>query len=378
MAENNGAKRVFFIIGMVLLSIVLCYFSIVLYFYFARPYDITGKLSVWNLMNDNEIGEMYLEATYDIRYEEEDFVGVNIDKSGYVLTCEYNFENYNDEEILLYHNSGAVYRGELVFSNEVLNLSILKISDYFDENIVLSLPYVKTGGLSSSIFGGDYLAIGSPFEDGNITSASNVQDSIGYVTTIYDGYEVVDFICLDSVSYTVANYENTSQGALFDRSGRLVGLTYAYAINEDNISSADYYAVSTSSANIILEKLKSGENLDIEITGFDMRELYIYQLFEVNENQIYFNGSLLTLDNALINYYNSGDGVYLTEAFSLNSVTLEENNLITSVSYNGYSQSVTTLNELYTTLYSLDEGTTFTLTSIDLSTNTVIRTEFVI
>ena len=115
-----------------------------------------------------------------------------------------------------------------------------------------------------------------------------------------------------------------------------------------------------------------------EITGFDMRELYIYQLFEVNENQIYFNGSLLTLDNALINYYNSGDGVYLTEAFSINSVTLEENNLITSVSYNGYSQSVTTLYELYTTLYSLDEGTTFTLTSIDLSTDTVIRTEFVI
>ena len=101
MAENSGAKRIFVIIGMVLLSIVLCYFSVALYFYFVTPNDITSKLSTWNLMGDNEIGEMYLDATYEVSYGEEDFVGVNVDKNGYVLTCNHNFENYNDEKITI-------------------------------------------------------------------------------------------------------------------------------------------------------------------------------------------------------------------------------------------------------------------------------------
>ena len=79
-----------------------------------------------------------------------------------------------------------------------------------------------------------------------------------------------------------------------------------------------------------------------------------------------------------MNYYLGHEGIYLTEDFVLNDSVLSKNNLITSISYNGYSQSVVTRYELYNTLYSLAEGTTFTLTSIDLSTNTVIKTEFVV
>ncbi len=377
MAENSGAKRIFVIIGMVLLSIVLCYFSVALYFYFVTPNDITSKLSTWNLMGDNEIGEMYLDATYEVSYGEEDFVGVNVDKNGYVLTCNHNFENYNDEKITLYHNSGGMYSGEIVFSNDVLNLTILKISDYFDESKNLNLPYVKTGDLRSSIFGREYLAIGSPFEEGNITNVSGVDYSSGYVTTLYDELEVVDFICLDSISFTVKNYESTSQGALFDKTGRLVGLTYAYALNEDSVADADYYAVSTAEVSSIVKKVKNGENLDIDIAGFDMQELSIYMLYELND-QIFYDGSWMTLDDGIMNYYLGHEGIYLTEDFVLNDSVLSKNNLITSISYNGYSQSVVTRYELYNTLYSLADGTTFTLTSIDLSTNTVIKTEFVV
>ena len=365
MAENNGAKRIFVIIGMVLLSIVLCYFSVALYFYFVTPNDITSKLSTWNLMGDNEIGEMYLDATYEVSYGDEDFVGVNVDKNGYVLTCNHNFESYNDEKITLYHNSGGMYSGEIVFSNDVLNLTILKISDYFDESKNLNLPYVKTGDLRSSIFGREYLAIGSPFEEGNITNVSGVDYSSGYVTTLYDEFEVVDFICLDSISFTVKNYESTSQGALFDKTGKLVGLTYAYALNEDSVADADYYAVSTAEVSSIVKKVKNGENLDIDIAGFDMQELSIYMLYELND-QIFYDGSWMTLDDGIMNYYLGHEGIYLTEDFVLNDSVLSKNNLITSISYNGYSQSVVTRYELYNTLYSLAEGTTFTLTSIYL------------
>ncbi len=378
MAENSGVKKVFLGIGIALLSVVLCYFSVALYFYYARPNDITGKLSVWNLMSDEALGDMYLDSIYEIRYNEESFVGVNVDASGYVLTCNYNFDGYNGEELLLYSKSGAIYSGDLVFSNDVYNLAIIKIYDYFSAEKTLNLPYVKTGSLSSSVFGREYLAIGSIFEDGNVNAVSDVESATGYVTTLYDERTVVDFICLNSISYYVSNYEETSQGAIFNKSGRLVGMTYAYMVDEDNSQNAYYYAVETSQVGDIIAKLKSGNYYEIEIAGFDMQELYIYLLYEINTNQIYFNGRLLTLDDTLIYYYNNSTGVYLTEDFSLNGVTLRENNLITSISYNGFSHSVTTRHDLYETLYSLDAGTSFTLTSIDLSTESVIRTQFVI
>ena len=378
MAENNGAKKVFVIIGMVLLGIVLCYFSVALYFYFATPNDIASKLSVWNLMSDNEIGEMYLEATYEVRYGDEDFVGVNVDKEGYVLTCNHNFDGYNNEKIVLYNNSGAMYNGEIIFSNDVLNLAVLKISDYFEESKNLDLPYVKTGDLRASIFGREYLAIGSPFDEGNISKVSNVGYDSGFVTTVYDEIDVVDYICLDSISFTVKNYESTSQGALFDKTGRLVGLTYAYMINEGSVSDADYYAVSTAGVGSIIKKIKNDENLEINIEGFDMQELAIYLQYQMNENQIFYDGKWLMLDDNLMDYHLKQEGVYLNEDFVLNNKTLSKNNLITSISYNGYSESVVTRYELYNTLYSFAEGTSFTLTSIDLTTGTVIKTDFVI
>ena len=363
---------------MVLLGIVLCYFSVALYFYFATPNDITSKLSVWNLMSDNEIGEMYLEATYEVRYGDEDFVGVNVDKEGYVLTCNHNFDGYNNEEIVLYNNSGAMYNGEIIFSNDVLNLAVLKISDYFEESKNLDLPYVKTGDLRSSIFGREYLAIGSPFDEGNISKVSNVGYDSGFVTTVYDEIDVVDYICLDSISFTVKNYESTSQGALFDKTGRLVSLTYAYMINEDSVADADYYAVSTAGVGSIIKKIKNDENLEINIEGFDMQELAIYLQYQMNENQIFYDGKWLMLDDNLMDYHLKQEGVYLNEDFVLNNKTLSKNNLITSISYNGYSESVVTRYELYNTLYSFAEGTSFTLTSIDLTTGTVIKTDFVI
>ena len=375
---NNGAKKVFLIIGIALLSVVLCYFSVVLYFYYGRPNDITGKLSVWNLMSDQEIGEMYLDASYDIRYGEENFYGVNVDASGYVVTCYKNFDEYSGEDILLYNKNGSIYSGEIVFSNDVFNLAVLKLSDYVNSSATLNLPYVKTGALGSSIFGGNYLSIGNPFDEDNVNDASNVTSSIGYTSKLYDELDVVDYICLDSIRYTVSDYEQTSQGAIFNRSGRLVGLAYAYAVNEDDLADADVYAVPTSVISHVIDKLKKSENVDISIVGFDMQELAIYLLYEINENQIYFNGSLMTLDDKLIDYCYSADGVFLAEDFSLNGVTLSKNNLITSISYDGYSQSITTRYDLYSTLYSLDAGTSFTLTSIDLTTDSVIKTNFII
>lgn len=109
-----------------------------------------------------------------------------------------------------------------------------------------------------------------------------------------------------------------------------------------------------------------------------MQELAIYLQYQMNENQIFYDGKWLMLDDNLMDYHLKQEGVYLNEDFVLNNKTLSKNNLITSISYNGYSESVVTRYDLYNTLYSFAEGTSFTLTSIDLTTGTVIKTDFVI
>lgn len=374
MAEKNGVKRTFIIIGMVLLGIVLCYFSVAMYFYYGRPYDISGKLSVWNLMSDSEIGEMYLDATYDVQYgEEERFVGVNVDEGGYVVTCHHKFSNYNGETIYLYASSGEVYNGDIVFSSEIYNLVILKVRTLAGDTSV-RLPYVSTGGVTSSFFGTNYLAIGSPSEEGNINTVNTLHSTVGYVTTTFDQRTVVDFVCTDSVMYTIENYESTSQGAIFDKTGKLIGLTYAYAVDE---TSADYYAVTLSQVRNIIKKLKNDEIVKFSIEGFDFEELSVYYDFRLSETQVFVGGKWVTLSGEVLKFYQNGaQGIYLTEDFTYNSVTLGENNIITSISYNGYSKAISSRKELCDTLYSLDKGTVFTLTSTNLTTNSVVRTQF--
>ena len=376
MTEGNVVKKIFVIIGMVLLGIILCYFSVAVYFYFARPNDITGKLSVFNVLSDDEIGEMYLEASYSVRYGDEDFLGVNVDESGYVVTFSRNFDDYNGEEILLYHSSGDVFDGEIVFQNDALNLAILKLYDHFDVTSSLSLPYVKTGDLNTSIFSSGYLAVGNPFSENNINKAKSVKHNTGYVTKTYDEIDVVDFVVPNSISFVVDNYKTTSQGAIFDKSGKLVGLSYAYAVNDDNINSADYYAVATKNASVIVERLKDNTLCDFGIRGLDMDEISIRLKYKLNENQIFYDDGWLTLSDSVLKKYLSRDGVLLLEDFVMGDSTLLSNHIITSIRYNGYSKNVTTLCDLFNVLYSLEEGTTFSLNSIDILTDKIVKTTF--
>ena len=174
----------------------------------------------------------------------------------------------------------------------------------------------------------------------------------------------------------VDNYKTTSQGAIFDKSGKLVGLSYAYAVNDDNINSADYYAVATKNASVIVERLKDNALCDFGIRGLDMDEISIRLKYKLNENQIFYDDGWLTLSDSVLKKYLSRDGVLLLEDFVMGDSTLLSNHIITSISYNGYSKNVTTLCDLFNVLYSLEEGTTFSLNSIDILTDKIVKTTF--
>ena len=174
--------------------------------------------------------------------------------------------------------------------------------------------------------------------------------------------------------YTIENYESTSQGAIFDKTGKLIGLTYAYAVDG---TSADYYAVTLSQVKNIIKKLKNDEIVKFSIEGFDFEELSVYYDFRLSETQVFVGGKWVTLSGEVLKFYQNGaQGIYLTEDFTYNSVTLGGNSIITSISYNGYSKAISSRKELCDTLYSLDKGTVFTLTSTNLTTNSVVRTQF--
>ena len=146
MAKRNGVWKVFSIIGILLIAVLLCYFSVALYFYFGKPNDISSKLKVWNLMSNESVGEMYVDASFDIREvnnsNETGYYGINLDERGYVLTLASNVEE--GETYLLYRKNGEIYSGTCVFDEENFNLAIIKINA---EN--LSLPYVKVGTMNN-------------------------------------------------------------------------------------------------------------------------------------------------------------------------------------------------------------------------------------
>ena len=119
MAKRNGVWKVFSIIGILLIAVLLCYFSVALYFYFGKPNDISSKLKVWNLMSDQSLGEIYLDASYRIAGDDTTLYGVNIDEEGYVITLASQIDV--EDNYILYSYSGKIYGGRVVFCDTYFN-----------------------------------------------------------------------------------------------------------------------------------------------------------------------------------------------------------------------------------------------------------------
>ena len=62
MEKKGGVWKILLIIGIVIFALLLCYFSVVLYFYLTKTNDISSKLSLFNLFSDEQVGEMYQKA----------------------------------------------------------------------------------------------------------------------------------------------------------------------------------------------------------------------------------------------------------------------------------------------------------------------------
>ena len=174
MVKRNGVWKIFTIIGILLLAVLLCYFSVALYFYFGKVNDISGKLKVYNLMSDESVGEMYLDASYCLQSGDKKFYGINVDESGYLVTIASDVADETD--FYAYSGRGEVFFGKLVFCDESYNLAIVKLFDIVDSEKELSLPYVSIGDISYSTFSlnPSYIVVGNPLENNNILSVNSL------------------------------------------------------------------------------------------------------------------------------------------------------------------------------------------------------------
>ena len=93
---DNGKKKLIWTILFSVITIVLCYLFIVVYFYFINPYNISMRLTFWPFVSERQVGEMYNEATVDVAFtyineetDEEETIsatGVNVNQNGFIIT----------------------------------------------------------------------------------------------------------------------------------------------------------------------------------------------------------------------------------------------------------------------------------------------------
>lgn len=389
MEKKYGALKVFYIIGIIVLVGLLCYFSIAMYFYFAKPNDLSTKLSVYNMMSDDSIGEMYLEASFDIEREgeEETFYGINVDADGYVLTICSNLDNDYDSTLTLYSENGGIYDGKVVFADEYFNLAVIKIYNRYDKDSDINLPYVSIGGMNALGYQNNCISIGKPSDENAVTTISSIK-YYSYVlsqTMPKDGLDVVDFVYETPLVYVDSSSTN-AKGAILDKKGNLLGLYLDLNTFKEN----NYYALEVGVIDVVLDDIKAldGEFYSNDLVnafiGYDMFEFDKYYEHPLTENSqnlyIYYNDDWHLASSAVVDRYLSGyDGFYLTEDLVYNGVTLEAGNFITVISYGGRSYNVRTRAEFANMLYSLDSGTSITLSSYNLNNNLeLVTSNFVV
>ena len=387
MAKRNGVWKIFTILGILIIAILLCYLSVALYFYFGKPNDIATKLKVWNLMSDQSIGDIYLDASFRVTDGDNAFYGVNVDENGYVVTLASEVDK--DGDYKLYQNNGLIYGGKVAFSDKDLNIALLKLYSLKNKEENLSLPYVEIGDLySSSIsFNSSFIVVGDPLSQNNILTVNNVTmyPYVDETIKLVDGKQVVEFVNTSPYYYSVENYTIYSQGGIFNRKGEFLGLVYDYTVSSVNSNVANFFILDAGVIDLVLDNVRNSDeyqnNLVESLVGYDMYELQSYLDYPLNSssNYIYFNEKWTEVpQDALTKFYNGADGVYLVEDFVYNDFTIPANNFITSVNYNLFSYSIYTKADLLYILYSAEPGEILTITSQNISTSEIVRTRITV
>lgn len=382
--KSSNAKVIWYIL-FAFVTVILIYLCTVAYFFYISPYNISIKTKLWSFLSDQMVGEMYLDATVEIdftiknpiTYENEDkiVVGVNVREDGYIVAPYSEFRACNENtEIKIYTNSGKIYVGKLLYGDINYNLAILKCENIAENLDEIKIPYVYVSSKTSLSKQTEVLAIASPMKTKNVWNGKVVDTNL---LNVYKQIEVennyaIDFVLENCYSVEIDSSDENAYtgGAIFDKSGSILGLSY-----EDTLDDGSYIIMPIDASKLFLDnvvknyqKQQTYENQVIKkFVGFDQTEIYCHMLASAEnsgkEEYFYFNGSWQIYSDELIAFSNSGvDGYYLFEDFSYEGETiLSAKNVISSLKINGKTYSANYRTSLMNALYKTKTGDVVTI-----------------
>lgn len=382
--KSSNAKVIWYIL-FAFVTVILIYLCTVAYFFYISPYNISIKTKLWPFLSDQMVGEMYLDATVEIdftiknpiTYENEDkiVVGVNVREDGYIVAPYSEFRACNENtEIKIYTNSGKIYVGKLLYGDINYNLAILKCENIAENLDEIKIPYVYVSSKTSLSKQTEVLAIASPMKTKNVWDGKVVDTNL---LNVYKQIEVennyaIDFVLENCYSVEIDSSDENAYtgGAIFDKSGSILGLSY-----ENTLDDGSYVIMPIDASKLFLDnvvknyqKQQTYENQVIKkFIGFDQTEIDCHMRASAKnsgkEEYFYFNGSWQIYSDELIAFSNSGvDGYYLFEDFSYEGETiLSAKNVIASLRINGKTYSADCRTSLMNALYKTKIGDVVTI-----------------
>ena len=385
--EKHSNLKVIWYVLFAIITVILVYLFVVVYFFYISPYNISVKTAIWPFLSDQAIGEMYLDSTVEINFkvanevtfedEEKSVVGVNVRQDGYIIAPYNEFRSCTDEtEITILANSGKVYNGKFLYGDLNYNIAILKCENVTADEGEIKIPFVSiSNAVSSSWFmETDVLAITSPMESKTVWNGT-VSD-----TNIYSVYKeisienkyAVDFVMEDCYLVDIESVgdESFEDGAIFDKSGGILGLSF------EKTDDGAYVIMPIDSAKLFLDDVvrayknqqKYENTLVKSLVGFDRLELQcFYEVSNKNygeEEFFYFNNTWqVYTDDIVINFASSASsGYYVFEDWIYNGTKiLDSNNVISYIRCNNRSYSATQRTSLFEGFYNANAGDTITV-----------------
>jgi Do/DeqQ family serine protease len=161
-----------------------------------------GQTSLWNYFNDNQSNRTRVGMGS----------GVIISKDGYIITNTHVIENASSIEVTT--NNNKTYQAELIGSDEVSDIAVLKIVGKE------TFPYIRFADSDQTKIGEWVLAVGNPF---NLTSTVTA----GIISAKSRDLNDYDSKNQSFIQTDAAVNSGNSGGALVNTSGDLIGINTA-------------------------------------------------------------------------------------------------------------------------------------------------------
>ena len=386
MGEKNSTKKLVWYVLFALVTVVCCYLFVVVFFYFIYPYNISLKLAFWPFVSEEQVGQMYSEATVKVtfKYQNDEFedeeisvVGVNIDKDGYILFPFSEIAECTDySQIKVLTASGTVYSGTFIYGNKDYNLALIKCENAANGKV--KIPFVK-------VFGSD---------DYSFVDRVVVANSKLITTSVWTGYmEDTGYVHPhvtknganeDVLSYTIENgfiidikgSLTFNGGAVFDKNARLLGFSYkdTLSIESSVLEQGEYFVMPAYAVRLFYsDAVKAYKNKETYkntlvsgFNGFDKTEankMKDLKKDEAGEEKFYFNGDWQAISSDFDHFLTSDiQGYYLFTDFNYTDKNIAKNAIITSISVDGKKTDIEYKTDLFDALFAAKSGSAIKLT----------------